>query len=119
MGLTYVKVAVINPFDLALGEEIDLLVDTGSVLPWIPKRILEKIGIKPEMKKVFRTIEGKTIERWTSFARIRYGESETVVEVVMAEEGDIAVLGVVALESIGYRVNPITGQLEYVGLLAV
>ncbi|MEM1510264.1 MAG: hypothetical protein QW096_10415 [Thermofilaceae archaeon] len=33
----------------------------------------------------------------------------------MAKE-DIPVLGVVALESIGYRINSVTGQLEYVGL---
>lgn len=55
----------------------------------------------------------------TSFARIKYGGQETVVEVVVAEEGDVAVLGLVALESVGYRVNPITGQLEYIELLAV
>ena len=119
MGLAYVKVTVANPFEPSLSEEVELTADTGSVLPWIPRRILEKIGIKPGPKKVFRTMEGKSIERGTSFARIRYEESETIVEVVMAEEGDIAVLGVVALESMGYRVNPVTGQLEYVGLLAV
>jgi len=40
-----------------------------------------------------------------------------VVEVVMAEEGDVPVLGVIALESMGYRINSVTGQLEeYVGL---
>lgn len=119
MGLTYVKVTVINPVNPSLKEDVELIADTGSVLPWIPRKTLERIGIKPEGKKVFKTIEGKSVERETSFARIKYKESETVVEVVMAEEGDIAVLGVVALESMGYRVNPVTGQLEYVGLLAV
>ncbi|MEM2614381.1 MAG: hypothetical protein QXO15_09210 [Nitrososphaerota archaeon] len=70
-------------------------------------------------KKKFKTISGEIIERQVSFARIRYGEPEAVVEVVMAEEEDPPVLGIVALESMGYRVNLITGELEYVGLLAL
>ena len=119
MGLTYVKVTVSNPMEPDLREDLELTVDTGAVLPWIPRKVLERIGVKPVLRKVFKTIEGKFIERSTSFARIKYGEHETVVEVVMAEEGDVPVLGVVALESMGYRVNPVTGQLEYVGLLAV
>jgi len=35
----------------------------------------------------------------------------------MGEEGDSAVLGVIALESMGYRVNPVTGELEYIGYI--
>ncbi|MEM2275037.1 MAG: aspartyl protease family protein [Thermofilum sp.] len=119
MGLTSVRVTISNPVNPELREDVELIVDTGAVLPWIPRKVLEKIGVKPEYKKLFRTVEGRLIERSTSFARIRYGEHETVVEVVIAEEGDAAVLGVVALESMGYRVNPVTGELEYVGLLAV
>ncbi|MEM2153223.1 MAG: hypothetical protein QXS79_04900 [Candidatus Bathyarchaeia archaeon] len=119
MGLTYVKVTVSNPIEPSFKEDLELIVDTGAILPWIPREVLERIGVKPVLRKVFKTIEGKPIERSTSFARIKYGEHETVVEVVMAEEGDAAVLGVVALESMGYRVNPVTGQLEYIGLLAV
>jgi len=119
VGLTSVRVTVSNPMKPDFREDLELTVDTGAILPWIPRKVLERIGLKPESRKVFKTIEGKFIERLTSFARIKYGEHETVVEVVMAEEGDVPVLGVVALESMGYRVNPLTGQLEYIGLLAV
>lgn len=118
MGITYVKVVLENPMRL-LREEVELMVDTGATLPWIPRRILEKIGLEPVGRKMFKTISGEHVERFVSFARIRYGEAEAIVEVVMAEEGDVPVLGVVALESMGYRVNPITGELEYVGLLAL
>lgn len=75
--------------------------------------------MKPERVKQFTTIEGKTIRREAGRAYIGYAQSEASVEVVFAEEGDIPVLGVVALESLGYRVNPITAQLEYICLLAV
>ena len=36
--------------------------DTGSLLTWIPKEILEAVGVKLGRKK-FRTIERKIIER--------------------------------------------------------
>jgi len=111
MGLTYVKIVVENPIKL-LREEVELLVDTGATLPWIPKKILEKIDLEPIGRKKFETISGESIERDVSFARVRYREAEVIVEVVMGEEGDSAVLGVVALESMGYRVNPVTGELE-------
>jgi len=113
-----VQVIVENPIKL-LREKIELLVDTGATLPWIPKRILEIIEVEPIGRKKFKTINGNIIERQVSFVKIRYGEAEAIVEVVMAEEGDTPVLGVVALESLGYRVNPVTGELEYVGLLAL
>jgi len=41
MGLTYVKIVIENPIKL-LREEVELLIDTGATLPWIPKKILEK-----------------------------------------------------------------------------
>ncbi len=36
--------------------------------------------------------------------------NEADVEVVFAEESDAQVLGVIALESLGYVVNPLTGS---------
>lgn len=119
MGLTRVKITVINPFDPRLSGDVEVIVNTGSILPWIPRKVLEDIGMRPERTKEFRTIEGKMIRRETCTVRIRYAQSEAGVEAVFAEEGDVPVLGAVALESLGYRVNPITGELEYVGLLAV
>lgn len=118
MRLTYVRVVLENPIKF-LKEGIELLVDIGATLPWIPRKILEKIGVEPIGKKKFKTISDEISERQVSFARIGYGESEAIVEVVMAEEGDSPVLGVVALENMGYRVNPVTGELEYTELLVL
>ena len=119
MGLTNVKVVVSNPFDPKLKVEFKLIVNTGSVLSWIPRTILQKLNIKPRRRRDFKTIEGRSILREVGVATIGYEEYEADVEVVFAEEKDIPVLGATALESLGYRVNPITGELEYIGLLAV
>jgi len=118
LGLTSVKVTVSNPFDPKLGEEFELIVDTGSVLSWILRGLLEKLNIKPRRRRDFKTIEGRSILRDVGLATIKYEQYEADVEVVFAEEKDVSVLGATALESLGYRVNPITEKLEYIGLLA-
>ena len=100
-------------------QEIELIVDAGSILSWIPKGVLDKLDLRPRRRRIFRTIDGKEIKRDVGIATIKYNEHEADVEVVFAEEKDTPVLGVIALENLGYRINPITGKLEYVGLLAV
>ena len=119
MGLTNVKVVVSNPFDPRSKVGLELIVNTGSVLSWIPRALLEKLNIKPRRKRDFKTIEGRSVPREVGLATIKYEEHEADVEVVFAEEKDVPVLGATALESLGYWVNPITGKLEYIGLLAV
>jgi len=119
MGLTYVKTRVSNLLKPELKTEFDLLVDTGSMLTWMPRKTLEGLGISPRGVRQFKTIEGKTIERETGVAVVEYEGLETVAEIVFAEESDGSVMGVTTLESLGFRVNPITGKLEYIGLLAL
>lgn len=119
MGLTYVKIKAFNLMKPGPKAELELLVDTGSVLTWISRKTLEALDVKPRGVRQFRTIEGKLIKRETGVVVVEYDGFEAVSEVVFAEETDGSVMGVTTLESLGYRVNPITGKLEYIGLLAV
>lgn len=100
-------------------RELELLVDTGSILTWMPRESLEALDIKPRGFRQFKTIEGKLIRRETGVAVLEYEGLEAVSEVVFADEGDGSVMGVTTLESLGFRVNPTTGKLEYIGLLAL
>ncbi len=117
MGLTKVKVKLVNPEGM-LERDVELLVDTGSVLTWIKRSRLEELGIKPRRVRRIKTITGQIVERQTGLVTLVLGGDEADVEVVFAEEGDGEVLGVVALESLGYAVNTITGRLERVGYIA-
>jgi len=102
-----------------LKTELELLVDTDSMLTWMPRKILDALGVKPRGVRQFKTIGGKLIKRETGVVVVEYDGLETVSEVVFAEEADGSVMGVTTLESLGFRVNPVTGKLEYIGLLAV
>ncbi len=119
MGLTSVTVAISNPVKPSKSIDTELIVDTGSILTWIAGEKLSKIGMKPRREKEFRTIEGRIIRRSTGPATLKYDGSEADVEVVFAKKGDAEVLGVTALEGLGYRVDPVTLRLEHVSLLAL
>ncbi len=99
--------------------DAELIIDTGSILTWIAREKLSKIGMKPRREKDFKTIEGRVIRRSTGPATLKYDGSEADIEVVFAEKGDAEVLGVTALEGLGYRVDPVTLKLEHVSLLAL
>ena len=117
--LTSVRPAIYSADNPSASTEVDLLVDTGSILTWIPQKLLARLEIKPRRRGRFKTIHGEIIERDIGIAGVKYSGQEAIVEVVFAVEGDAEVLGVTNLESLGYRVNSITEELEYVGLLAI
>jgi len=112
MGHTTAKVRLYNPHEPKKYLDLELLVDTGNTYTWIKRERLEKLGIKPMSRRRFRTIEGKIIERDIGEAIIEcLGEKATCI-VVFAEDEDVEVLGVTALENLALEVDPMTRQLR-------
>src|SRR5207245_2359143 len=97
----------------------DVTVDTGSILTWVSGSTLSEVGITPRWEKEFRTIEGRVIRRTTGIAIIRHDGVEGAVEVVFGKDKDAQVLGVTALEGLGYQVDPVTNKLLRSNLLAL
>jgi predicted aspartyl protease len=98
----------------------DTLVDTGSELTWIPRAILESLGVAVEKRRGFVVADGRRIERELGYAIVHAGGTATVDEVVFAEESDFAILGVKSLEGLNLRVDPVSKQLVDAGpILAV
>ena len=77
-----------------------LMVDTGSEATWIPRKSLEGIGVKPEKRSAFQLATGQCVYRDVGYAVIRVSDSETMDEVVFAEQGDMSLLGSRALEGL-------------------
>lgn len=44
-------------------ETVDGLVDTGASYTWMPRDVLERLGIEPEERWEFETADGRVIER--------------------------------------------------------
>ena len=93
-------------------EELELTVDTGSTYSWIPRAVLERLGVEPTRRGRFRTIEGRVVERDIGHVFVEYGGEVAPTTVVFAEPGDACVMGLHALEALGLEVDPTTGQVR-------
>src|SRR6267143_4879487 len=116
MGITRTDFTLVGP---SKERRVELIVDTGSILTWVLRKRLEEIGSKPKREKEFRMIEGRVVRRKTGPVTIRHDGAEADIEVVFARESDAEVLGVTALESLGFQVDPVTKELHRSSLLAL
>ena len=98
-----------------MSELGNVLVDTGSEATWIPRGILESLGIQPEKAVRFRVADGRTIERHAGFAIIHANGAQTADDVVFAEEGDLVLLGARTLEGLNFKIDPVRHTLVDAG----
>ena len=119
MGLTYVSCTVCNSLDPTRAFDAQFLVDTGALFSFAPRDRLASIGVAATRRETFRQMDGSLIERDVGRALVRVAGKEEVVPVVLAEPGDATVLGVLALEALALGVDPSSGELRSVTLLAV
>jgi aspartyl protease family protein len=118
MGFTYVTVRVYS-IDLTKWEDVEVLVDSGALLTSIPRSVLERLGSKPIARRKLRVYGGGLVERDIGGVVVEYEGQRAIVPVIFGEEGDIPVLGVTALEALGYQIDPISKKLKPTELLMV
>ena len=86
---------------------IEVIVDTGSELSWLPKKELLNIGITPCGKKRFAMANKQIIERDFGYAILTAEGYSTNDDIVFAEDGDMSLLGVRTLEGFSVMVGNI------------
>jgi predicted aspartyl protease len=86
---------------------IEVLVDTGAELTWLPAEMLARIGIQARRKRTFQTATKQLIEREVGYAILRAEGYETTDEVVFAQPSDLNLLGVRTIEGFGVMVDNI------------
>jgi predicted aspartyl protease len=86
---------------------IEVMVDTGSELSWLPKQLLLDAGIIPKGKKCFATATNQVVERDFGYAILKAEGYATIDEIVFAEESDMLLLGVRTLEGFSVMVDNI------------
>lgn len=106
MSLFKVNVTARNPTDeTRTTPAVEVLVDTGAEISWLPAEILRSAGISPRRSRVFATATRQQIEREVGYAILNAEGYETVDEVVFAQPGDMSLLGVRTLEGFGVMVD--------------
>ena len=111
MGMFEVKVKLVNPVAPRQAEEVSLLVDTGATLSWIPRPTLERLGVKAFSRLPFTCADGDRLERDTTAVLMTIDGRKAIVSVAYGEPGEQAVLGLTALEALGFVAGPVAKKL--------
>jgi predicted aspartyl protease len=106
-----VKVKVWNPADPSRSADLEAWADTGAAYSWISRARLEPLGVQKVRRLQFRTIEGHTVERDLAAVFLSADGYTGGDNVVVAEAGDMEVLGAHSLESLGLAVDPLHKKL--------
>jgi predicted aspartyl protease len=93
----------------------NVMVDTGSEYNWIPRSVLEELGIERQRTDRFETADGRVLERDVAFALLYAGGRSTASAVVFAEQGDLVLLGAHGLEGLNLRVDLLRKELVPAG----
>src|SRR5882724_5018616 len=70
--LTHVTVRIVNPADSQRYSNVDFLVDSGAIYTFIPKNVLQGIGINPHSRRSFVLANGEKFVRRVGSADIIY-----------------------------------------------
>jgi clan AA aspartic protease len=115
MVTTYVKAVVTGP----TGKKVMVrfLVDSGASYTLLPETVWKRLGLKPKRAELFALADGTTIERQVSEAHIALATADGHTPVILGENGDHPLLGVVTLENLGLVLNPFSRKLQPMRLL--
>ena len=122
MGATYVDVTIRNPADLQRSWTGAFLVDTGACLrvsarrqafdSLVPMARLEAIGLKPKGRREYTLADGTRINLEITTADLEFEGEVVGGTIVYGEDGAEPLLGVTALESGGFEVDPRNQELK-------
>ena len=118
MGFIHVEVNVSNPADPDVSESVRVLVDTGATLSILPADMLERLGVRRRYRRRFQGFGG-VVTRDTGTVNMSYENVEEGVTVVFGAEDDPPIMGVTALETLGFEVDPVNGRLNRVDMLVM
>lgn len=112
MGITEVAVEISNPRDQVRWQKLDLIADTGAIFSVMPRIILDHLGITSYAEETCHLADVGEIRRKLGDVFIRIDGKARTVPTIFGEPTDTPLLGVTALEILGYAFDPRTRKLE-------
>ena len=114
MGATYVDVTIRNPADPGRTWTGEFLVDTGAFDSLVPRTHLEAIGLVPKGRREYTLADGSKSELDITTADIEFHGEVVGGTIVYGDADSVPLLGVTALESGGFEVDPRAQELKRV-----
>jgi len=106
MGIFSVRMEVGDPQSITF-EAFEALVDTGSTNTAVPASALRRLGVVPQRKEKFELADNSIVELDVGRAWVRIDGHQEFTQVVFAEEGTEALLGMITLEEMGLGIDPV------------
>jgi clan AA aspartic protease len=99
-------------------ERLDALVDTGATYTWVPREVLDRLGIEPEEEWPFVLADGHEVTYPIASVRVRIDGRSRLTVAIFGDRESEPLLGAVTLEEFGFGVDPVSQRLVRVpGLL--
>jgi predicted aspartyl protease len=114
VGITYVEPTVTGPTGRSRAVKTLVSSATYSVLP---EAVWRELAIEPKRDIDFVLADGTTLTRRVGECHFRLPEADATSPVVLGEAADVAILGVVTLETLGLVFNPLTRTLHPMRML--
>ena len=110
MGLIYIDATVTGNTEIS--KDVSFLVDSGASYSLLPLEVWSQLELKPKRKLEFILADGSRIYRDISECHFTINDTEAHSPVVLGEEGDEALLGVITLENMGLVLDPFKRTLR-------
>ena len=122
LGYAYVDAVFYNPFDYTEFVEgrrrfedvrratLKSLIDTGATFPALPEDVVEMLSLPIYGEAEAETATGREKVK-LSAAIIQIEDRTSLSYIIIRSRGTTPLIGVVALEQMGFRVDPATGKL--------
>lgn len=92
-------------------EAVDALVDTGATYTWMPRSLLERLGLSPQEQRDFILADGRRVAYGLVWTPVRLeGRSQPTIVVFGGDDTD-PLLGVFTLEGFGLGVDAVNRRL--------
>lgn len=92
-------------------DTVEALVDTGATYTWIPRDILDRLGIRPEEDRPFLLADGRQVSYGIAWVRVRIDGRTQPTIAVFGDPGSDPLLGVFTLEGFGLAADPVNRRL--------
>lgn len=101
----------IGPIGGQAFERIQALVDTGAIYTWVPRDVLDGMGVRPEDEQAFVLADGREVNYPIASVRVRMFGRTRFTQVIFGEPGSEPLLGVYTLEAFSLAVDPVNRRL--------
>src|SRR2546422_8011001 len=115
--MTEVRVRVVNLADTSRFAEVDMGVDSGAIYSVVPTGVLRRIGVEAREIQAFGLANGESVRRELGDVRYEIGDRSGAAPVIFGRRGDAPLLGVVTLEALGLRLDPLRRRLRPLRLM--